>query len=126
MSFHRFAFRAGCNTSRQVAAGEPWHAQFDAREQRSETARHMVERGWGHLREGSEHSGDKLAVAPLRVDDLYFHFLIKAREPYSANPHTVPTLLAYIKHVRRHAGADKCEDLRFEDPPARVSILEAL
>ena len=71
-SFLRYAYRAGCNASRQ--AGGPWHAQFNAREQHSESARHM-QYGWYNWGDFLKDAagvfmGDKLAVRPLLVDDF--------------------------------------------------------
>ena len=80
----------------------------------------------GCLQWGGQQMGDKLVAAPLRVDDLYFHFLISAREPYSPKPYTLSTLLAYVKHIRRYGDSDSCEDLTFDDPPATVAVSVAL
>ena len=81
--------------------------------QESETPRHIRERGWGHLKD----KGDKLAIRPLAVDDFYFHFLRSARPNFSEVAVTLPAAEAFLKHVRRHAGADDCDRLVL-DPPS--------
>ena len=119
VAFHRFAYRAGCEGAPAHVNGDPFHAQFTARENTTESQRHLDERGWGHLQLQGRLLGDKLAVRPTLVDEFYLHFLVSARGNYSSFSHTISTVLTYIKHVRRHA--DGCKGLTFDDPPTEVS-----
>ena len=50
------------------------------------------------------------------MDDFYFHFLRSARPGFSEVAVTLPAAQAYLKHVRRHAGADDCSSLVFDAP----------
>ena len=125
-SFHRYAYRGGCRPSTQAQIStnltrRDWHEQFDAREVQPESRRDIVERGWGHIMlDKGLVMGDKLAARPLAVDDLYLHWMRTARAGFTAKVHTLPTLVVYIKHIRKHS--DSCEGLVFEDPPAQVTI----
>ena len=46
---------------------------------------------------------------------------MSAREGYSAEPHSLSTLLVYIKHVRQYSTS--CEDLTYEEPAAALPVL---
>ena len=50
------------------------------------------------------------------------HFLVSAREGYSAEPHTISSLLLFLKHVREWGKS--CADLTTEEPPAIVRATE--
>ncbi len=112
-SFFRYAYRSGCNlnsTANQSYArhAAEWLQQFDMRENTSESYRHgKTDRAWTFLAE----KGDKLIVRPLLVDEFYFHFLISARAGFEADALVISPSMAFIKHVRRHAGSDDCEHL---------------
>lgn len=87
---------------------DQWLQQFALREHFTESYRHGFEdRAWTFL----ANKGDKLVVRPLLVDDFYFHFLKSARPGYVSDAAVVPASQAFLKHIRRHAQNDNCDNL---------------
>lgn len=111
----RYAYRTPCDTPVPMNArhADEWLQQFVLREQITESYRHGFEdRAWTFL----ANKGDKLIVRPQLVDDFYFHFLISARPGYSADAVVIPAHQAFLKHIRRHAQNDKCDNLTSSMP----------